>query len=136
MLRRAIVESNPGRGLPLRYSTSWNLQFGRVLPLKSEKLTFAIAPRLILGGGQVVRVRVLHDLEPGRQGAGRGRRRASARVGHRHQGASGPSSVRLNMGSALSVFKQSLRNKENAHLRENACYGKPNLARSERGLVD
>ena len=32
------------------YSTSWNLHCWRALPLKSEKSTFAIAPRLILGG--------------------------------------------------------------------------------------
>ena len=40
----------PGREVPFMYSTSWNRHFWRVLPLKSEKLTFAVAPRLILGG--------------------------------------------------------------------------------------
>ena len=48
--RRAIVNQNPGRGVPLRYTTSWNRHFWRVLPLKSEILTFAIAPRLMLRG--------------------------------------------------------------------------------------
>ena len=47
---RSNCKNNPGRGVPLRYSTSWNLHFWRILPLESEKLTFAIAPRLILGG--------------------------------------------------------------------------------------
>ena len=48
--RGAIVKKYPGRGVLLRYSTSWNLRLWRVLPVKSEKFTFAISPRLILGG--------------------------------------------------------------------------------------
>ena len=50
MFRRAIVKKNPGRGVPLRYSTSWHLHFWRGLPPKFDKLTFSIAPRLILSG--------------------------------------------------------------------------------------
>ena len=34
--------------------TPRNLRLWRVLPLKSEKLTFAIDPRLILGGGRYI----------------------------------------------------------------------------------
>ena len=44
------LQKNPGRGVPSRYFTSWNLHFWRVFPLKFEELTFEIALRLILGG--------------------------------------------------------------------------------------
>jgi hypothetical protein len=37
-----------------RYSTFWNLHFWRALPLKSEKLTFESAPRLIWGGSTLL----------------------------------------------------------------------------------
>ena len=53
ILRGPMVRSNPGRGVPLRYSRSWNLQFWHPFPLRSGKVTFAIAPRLILGGWEV-----------------------------------------------------------------------------------
>jgi hypothetical protein len=48
-LRGAIVKMKSGRGVPLRYSTSWNLYFWRVLPLKSEKLTLGLQVALRLG---------------------------------------------------------------------------------------
>ena len=53
MLRRAIVESNPGRGVQNSYSTSWNLHFWRVFPLKSEELSLANAPRNLQGGSTI-----------------------------------------------------------------------------------
>ena len=48
-ITRSNCQSNPGRGVPRRYFTSWNLHFRRVLPLKFERLTFEIALSLIWG---------------------------------------------------------------------------------------
>ena len=49
ILRGAIIKSNPGRVVQNSYSTSLNLHFWRVFPLKSEILTFVIAPRQLEG---------------------------------------------------------------------------------------